>query len=113
MPKRLSPLAMEIKLLEGSIRADAVERKAAEAPLRAARKSRTERVRLLKYRLTKSQANRARMLSPVYITSEEGARFVYGQRWRDNHARMEQLTKDIASAELDLALFSAQHPELI
>jgi hypothetical protein len=113
MPRKIDPLRDQIKRLEAVVKADKTERRAAEAPLRTARKSLTERLLLLKYNLTKAQANRASMLAPFWITDEAGASFAYGQRWRDNHARIEQLTKDIASAEIDLALFNTQHPELI
>ena len=112
MPKKPDELRAQIKALEAHLKEQKAERRAAEAPLRAARRVITDRLRLLKLRLTKAEASRAQMLSPFWITSEDSARSVYGERWTNNAASIERFKAESASAELNLELFNTQHPEL-
>ena len=113
MPRKIDPLRDQIKRLEAVVKADKAGRKAAEAPLRAARSVLLERARKLRGNLTKAEASRARMLSPFWITSEDSARMVHGVQWTNNAASIERFKLEIASTELDLALFAEQHPEII
>jgi hypothetical protein len=118
MPKQLTPLAMQIKLLEVMLRADAAERKATEAPLRAARSVLRERLRKLRCNLTKAQARREQMLAAGWkafkltLLTEQEASFMYGSKWTNNAASIARFKAEVDSTELDLALFQEIHPEL-
>jgi hypothetical protein len=118
MPIKPDDLRAKTKLLEALVKADRVERKTAEAPLRAARSVLRERVRKLRGNLTKAQSRREGMLAAGWKAfkltplTEQEAKFVHGSKWTDTEASIAKFTADLASAELDLAPFNTQYPEL-
>jgi hypothetical protein len=113
MPRKPDPLLAQIRALEQVVRADRAEKRVAQAPLLAERRTHTERVRMLKRNLVRAQERRAAMLhDSMFVRTERDAEWIYQAKWRDCIAAIAKHTVDLAAAEVDLTAFLTQHPEL-
>jgi hypothetical protein len=118
MPRKPDELRAQIKRLEAVVKADNADRRDAEAPLRKARGVLRDRVRKLKCNLSKATARREQMLADGWKAfrltplTEQEAKFLHGSKWNDTESSIAKFAADLASAELDLALFHETHRDL-
>jgi hypothetical protein len=115
MPSRSDPLRAQIKALEAHLKEQKAERKAAEAPLRKQRSELLYRVRKFRLILTKAEARFREKTQPYWLSTtpdEATRRRILGRTYTEAEAMVKERAALLASAELDLDLFTELHPEL-